>query len=328
MGQSRLIDVCATLEPDWQIQSADVRHVWHQVSRHLKPFRIISQAGERYHARVWRQAFRETELILINYGGPVRIEAGTLGGFALLQAPLRGGYVCQAAGSTLTTPTGHAHLVSPTAPLNMDWSADCHLLVVRFNALTGVPSLRGPIGGSALGPVVDLTASRAQSLDRALSFAVEDALSGGVLATDASARRSVDAMLVAAVKAAFFPEGGRAAKYPEPLARALAYLEADLEQPMRLEDLARAAGLGRTQLAAAFQEHLGLSPLAWVQTRRLDRVRQELITAADQPRAVTESALRWGFTHMGRFAQAYAKRFGESPRATVQRARSTHPAES
>jgi transcriptional regulator GlxA family with amidase domain len=36
---------------------------------------------------------------------------------------------------------------------------------------------------------------------------------------------------------------------------------------------------------------------------------------------VTEAALAFGFAHFGRFAQAYAARFGEKPSQTVKRAR-------
>jgi transcriptional regulator GlxA family with amidase domain len=36
---------------------------------------------------------------------------------------------------------------------------------------------------------------------------------------------------------------------------------------------------------------------------------------------VTAVAWRWGFTHMGRFAIAYRRRFGESPSATLAAAR-------
>jgi AraC-like DNA-binding protein len=33
---------------------------------------------------------------------------------------------------------------------------------------------------------------------------------------------------------------------------------------------------------------------------------------------VGEVAYRWGFTHLDRFAGAYAKRFGETPSATLR----------
>jgi AraC-like DNA-binding protein len=51
---------------------------------------------------------------------------------------------------------------------------------------------------------------------------------------------------------------------------------------------------------------------------RLDRVRDEL--AADDPLAsVTDVALRWGFSHTGRFAADYRRRFGMSPSADLGR---------
>ena len=37
--------------------------------------------------------------------------------------------------------------------------------------------------------------------------------------------------------------------------------------------------------------------------------------------AVTDIALRWGFTHFGRFAESYRARYGMTPRDTLRAAR-------
>ena len=52
---------------------------------------------------------------------------------------------------------------------------------------------------------------------------------------------------------------------------------------------------------------------------RLRRVRFDLENAQGEI-SVTETALRWGFSHLGRFAADYRKTFGERPSETARRA--------
>jgi len=50
--------------------------------------------------------------------------------------------------------------------------------------------------------------------------------------------------------------------------------------------------------------------------------RRELSTAGAQ-KSVTEVAVHDGFTHLGRFTEAYRRAYGESPSETLRRARAT-----
>ena len=49
--------------------------------------------------------------------------------------------------------------------------------------------------------------------------------------------------------------------------------------------------------------------------------RQAAAEARKHEESITEIAGRWGFSHMGRFAVEYRKRFGEPPSQTLRRAR-------
>lgn len=110
---------------------------------------------------------------------------------------------------------------------------------------------------------------------------------------------------------------GHSSPRPRNLRGALAYIEAHLDEPMTLGDIARAAGCSARTLNDAFQEHFAVSPITRVRQLRLDRVRAELLDGAA---SVTEIACRWGFSHLGRFSAAYHERFGELPSQTRRRA--------
>ena len=62
----------------------------------------------------------------------------------------------------------------------------------------------------------------------------------------------------------------------------------------------------------------GMPPTAYVRAVRLDRVRDKLL-AGGPTVSVTDVAMKWGFFHLGRFAQQYKHRFGVLPSHTACR---------
>ncbi|MDH2383231.1 helix-turn-helix domain-containing protein [Bradyrhizobium sp. CER78] len=95
--------------------------------------------------------------------------------------------------------------------------------------------------------------------------------------------------------------------------RAIEYMRDHIEEPIRLTDVARHAGLSLRSLQLAFQREFGTSPGRWLRTERLDRVHAILSSAAPGSVSVTDVALRWGFLHLGEFAAHYKTRYGRRP---------------
>jgi transcriptional regulator GlxA family with amidase domain len=59
--------------------------------------------------------------------------------------------------------------------------------------------------------------------------------------------------------------------------------------------------------------------MQYARGRRLDDVRQKLLTSDPATTQVTSVAMDYGFWELGRFAQAYRGRFGERPSETLRR---------
>jgi AraC-like DNA-binding protein len=94
------------------------------------------------------------------------------------------------------------------------------------------------------------------------------------------------------------------------------------EDPLSMVDLAHRLGCSLRSLQLAFREvHDGLSPRQVYNRIRLQRARQRLLEASRQDQ-VTRIALDTGFHHLSRFAQTYARTFGELPSETLARRRS------
>ena len=104
---------------------------------------------------------------------------------------------------------------------------------------------------------------------------------------------------------------------PASLRRALEFIDSHAERDLLLSDIAAAAFVSASSLSRQFNEHLGMSPGAFVRQVRLDRARVELRRGA--PGSVRELAQRWGFQNASKFSQAYLRRFGEKPSETRAR---------
>src|SRR5262245_41963671 len=109
------------------------------------------------------------------------------------------------------------------------------------------------------------------------------------------------------------------AALPGDVVRALDWLRPRLHEPVRLDQLAEAAGVRPRTLETHFRQFLGTSPLGWVRRSRLALARRRLLEA-DGETSVTGAALASGFSQLGRFAVAYRALFGERPSETLKRA--------
>jgi AraC-like DNA-binding protein len=95
-----------------------------------------------------------------------------------------------------------------------------------------------------------------------------------------------------------------------------AWIDAHLGEPITMGTLCRVAGVGERCLQQSFQYRRGISPMRFVTERRLLAAHQWLADASHAA-TVTEAALGFGFSHLGRFSVAYRQAIGESPSQTL-----------
>lgn len=112
----------------------------------------------------------------------------------------------------------------------------------------------------------------------------------------------------------------RTRSYAAVVERAEALIRARPDAPWSGASLARAAGVSRRSMERSFKQVRGCGPLEAVRRVRLGYARRDLLTARAES-SVTETAMRWGFLHLGRFSRAYAGFFGERPSETLRRSR-------
>ena len=96
------------------------------------------------------------------------------------------------------------------------------------------------------------------------------------------------------------------------------WIDANLSEPIGVEEVAAAVGVGIRSLQMSFKRARGYSPQEFILRRRLE-VAQQMLLGAREEVTVTAVATTLGFFELGRFAQRYRQRFGETPSMTLAR---------
>lgn len=103
--------------------------------------------------------------------------------------------------------------------------------------------------------------------------------------------------------------------------RVMDYLKVHLADLPSISELCQVAQVSERTLEYAFKEHFGVSPTKYMNLLRLNRVRHDLRHNDVNQFGVTEVALSWGFSDLGRFSKYYHALFKELPSHTLRKKR-------
>ena len=95
------------------------------------------------------------------------------------------------------------------------------------------------------------------------------------------------------------------------LAEAAQLMEANIEEPIELQELATLAGISRRQLERLFLKHLGCTPSRYYLRVRLSRARRLLKQTSS---SIVEIASMCGFVSATHFSRCYRKTMGRAPK--------------
>mgnify|MGYP000930795462 CR=1 FL=1 len=313
-----------------QFESEDKDEIVEHVSTLFRPHQMdVRKSRSRLRMRLRHMKMGESRLTVASYGTAVSINAGLLEDFNLIQIPLSGQARISLGNTEHTVSPGRAAVQHPNAPLAMDWSEDCEMLILRISAARLDSHLAAFLGAPMTGKlsfqpsfafnsIVGRTITRqladlmsymhefdSSDLPPLLSANIENSLIGALLFLqphDATDRLKL------------------AVSDTEPKAIRLVreYLEAHASEPITMEDLATITGIPLRSLHHSFRKTLGVTPMELLRDIRLRHVRASLLDPSEKD-DVTTIALKWGFEHLGRFSHYYRRRFGELPKETIRR---------
>jgi len=101
--------------------------------------------------------------------------------------------------------------------------------------------------------------------------------------------------------------------------RAVALIAERADVPLTVQQLCADLETSERTLQYAFREQFDVTPKQYLQSVRLNGVRKDLRRSGSTTR-IADVANRWGFWHLGQFANDYRRHFGELPSETLSRA--------
>jgi AraC-like DNA-binding protein len=104
----------------------------------------------------------------------------------------------------------------------------------------------------------------------------------------------------------------RLARHLPQLDRAGRFMAANLDRPLTLTEMARAAALSRTHFAASFRAYHHQSPARFHLRQRIEKAATELIVG---PRGIKDVAAAYGFQTVHHFSRCFARQMGLPPAA-------------
>jgi AraC-like DNA-binding protein len=289
-------------------------------------------ASARRPVTVSTRHFDALSLCFFDYGREIQIMPDELSDFYLMIVPLTGGMQLQAGNEHLTCGTGGAILLPPDRKIVMQWSEAATQVIVRIDKAKLRRGLDAYFGQSLVAApnfqvAVNWSSDSMAPLRHAMALLASTARLGsrqpGIKLIEQGAEHAfVHALLSLHPSdlSAAIATGKLSSACPRNVRRAEEFIEANLAQPISIDDLVAVSDASSRALFEGFNRFRGMSPLRFVRCRRLQRVR-EALSEADEMTSVISVAMSWGFQHMGRFAAEYARQFGEPPFETLKRAR-------
>ena len=99
---------------------------------------------------------------------------------------------------------------------------------------------------------------------------------------------------------------------PRDVKRAIDYIEANLDAAIGLPEIVAACGVPGRTLIKHFHDFKGTSPVRYLRTARYEKVRKAP-APAEAEESVSEIAVQWGFTQMGRFSRRVPQALWREP---------------
>lgn len=311
-------------------RSADLDFARDMVAQKFCRHRLEVVGGGRFHAAQHHAPGRLISLNYISYGADVMIDPGALETFYLVQIPIAGAATIRHDREEFVSNPGRAALLNADRETLMHWWAGCEqvLVQVRKSALVDFAERlleRRLPGDLVFDPRLDLAREEFRPWRRlvAAMFRAADAAdaTGGASCTLNAAfneERVLETLISAQPSNLSHFMDVKLMPAPKQVKRALDFICTHAAAPVTLDDLARAAGVGGRALQIAFRRTYGVTPMQALTRERLRRVRLDLEAGGGE--SVTDVALKWGFSHLGRFSADYRAQFGELPRETLKRA--------
>ncbi|MFD7177463.1 AraC family transcriptional regulator [Streptomyces sp. NPDC059929] len=305
-----------------------------RVSGEFAPHRLQvrnrRRSGDGHFQRIHRSGVAVYEL---GYGTDVAVNPGELPDFYNIHIPLAGTGTVALDGKEAGSPLS---IAGPGHRLSMTWSHDSNTRILQIPQAAMNRAMATRLGDPPsetirFTPVLDHTTPPVQAW-LTLVDTYAQAAAVGLLAQSPLAQGHFEQALLHGLldtqPHSATPHLSRTATVTSAaMRRALTFCAEHAHEPISVADIAQAARISIRTLRDGFRTQLGTTPLGHLRRVRLELAHHDLLAIArgETSGNVTEVALRWGFTHLSRFAQEHRKTYGVTPSQLLRTPFSTDP---
>ncbi len=268
-------------------------------------------------------------VIYLVYGTEIRVDVAQLG-FFLIELPLSGESTTFCGNGSVVSGPGQAVVAGPYQQFASEWTVDCSKLLIKIEsgALENYLSTllgRRQIRALDFDMEMQLATAPSASLLRAIHWILDELdQPGSLLNTAPLAGLQFQRMLMWTLlhsQPNNYSEELRARELPQIphyVLQTEQYIQQHCRETIDLEQLVEHANVSERTLLEGFKRYHDVSPMKLLKLTRLDYVHLALKETDPAKNNVTDLALAYGFTQLGKFSAEYKERFGECPSYTLR----------
>jgi AraC-like DNA-binding protein len=309
--------------------SRSIAEVKESVGRVMKPHSLtVVDERHKLDAKMHFLQLGEVSLSRLTYGTSVEIQPGALEDFFLVQMPLSGHAAIDNGIETIDSSQELASVLSPDDEINMVWKPGVHQFMVRIPRTLVERTLVGVMGHQIDEPIqfeLGFNWKEKTEWSKLIPYLVNYGIHADLVSQQNNLILSQLDQLVATCLLSCHKHNysnrssiKKTTVRPRHVRFVQDYIEAHLNESITSEQLAAIAGVSCRSLYSGFKNFVGTSPMQYLRDLRMGKIRAELLSG--QAQSVTGVALKWGFSHMGRFSAEYKARYGESPSDSLRKA--------
>jgi AraC-like DNA-binding protein len=300
---------------------ADPHMVSAYVKMHVGHHEIsLSQPGN--HAMLSHRRLADLDLCHISYGSLTRVTSTSLRDKYHLQIMLRGACLQRETNRQRMLLAGDLVVINPHDPIDLTYSKDCEKFILKIpvallDLVCNEQHWSSPREGLRFGSQV-YKLEEIQGFAQLLSLVCREVEMEDNLLPVERHYAQIIARKVLTCLATNLDFQSIDSHKPS-LQRVMNHIEMNLKEEISAQALANLANMSLRSLYLLFDQQVGVTPRRYIVRRKLERIRAALLDPDYRVRNVTELAMDYGLTHLGRFSAEYKEQFAELPSQTLKR---------
>ncbi|MGZ8801881.1 MAG: AraC family transcriptional regulator [Mycobacterium sp.] len=311
----------------------DVHKATSLIGRTLSPLSLTVDPAhaDGFAATMHGVRLRNVSMLYLDLHVAATIDIPESGRYYAVHMPMNGVATVRHPASTFQANTMRSLVSSPGVPLRIEFGVDAPQLLIRIEQQAMTAHVTRLIGRNLVRPLTfdpefDLATEAAMRWHAAVQLVHTEVYHTGSLIQKGRAIGPVEELVMSSLL--YLQPSNYHADITQPVSpdrrrtviqQAMDFIDDHLAERITMDSLAHAVHMSVRSIQQGFRSELGMSPMAFVRERRLERVHEELADAIPSDGVtVTAVAERWGFHHLGSFAVEYRKRWGEAPSETLR----------